>query len=134
MGIPVAEEVGGWTPDSMVLKDWLTEQPFTLTMSSGFFSFFAHCGMLSVLEKEKLFPVKITGSSAGAMIGAFWASGCSAGVIKENRTYFGLSPPGTGISEAPRRNVPLMSEEKVPPRQRMAKTTNATRTLSRKAG
>jgi len=66
-----------------VLKEWLTEQPFTLTMSSGFFSFFAHCGMLSVLEKERLIPEKISGSSAGAMIGACWASGCPTGLIKE---------------------------------------------------
>ena len=63
----------------MTLKDWLQDQPFTLTMSAGFFSFFAHCGLVSVLEDSGLHPTKITGASAGALIGAGWASGCSAG-------------------------------------------------------
>ncbi len=65
------------------LRDWLNKEPFTLTMSSGFFSFFAHCGMMSVLEEENIIPSKITGSSAGALIGATWAAGCSAEKMKE---------------------------------------------------
>lgn len=57
------------------LRDWLRAKPFTLTMSSGFFSFFAHAGMFSILEKESLIPARITGSSAGGMVGTLWASG-----------------------------------------------------------
>ncbi|PCI24324.1 MAG: patatin [SAR324 cluster bacterium] len=60
---------------SQTLREWLQEQPFTLTMSSGFFSFFAHCGMLSALEDEDLLPQKVTGSSAGALVGSCWAAG-----------------------------------------------------------
>ena len=67
----------------MVLRDWLTEKPFTLSMSSGFFSFFAHAGMLSVLEEEGLLPSKVTGSSAGALVGACWSSGCSSEELKK---------------------------------------------------
>ena len=67
----------------MTLRQWLQSEPFTLSMSSGFFGFFAHCGMLSILEDEKLLPVKITGSSAGALVGACWASGCSSNELKE---------------------------------------------------
>lgn len=66
------------------LKEWLKEKPFTLSLSSGFFSFFAHCGMLSVLEENDLLPVKITGSSAGALIGTLWASGLDCDTMRES--------------------------------------------------
>lgn len=56
------------------LREWLGQAPFTLTMSSGFFGFFAHCGMLSVLEEEGLRPSGVTGSSAGALVAGCWAS------------------------------------------------------------
>ena len=62
--------------NQQTLREWLCAEPFTLTMSSGFFSFFAHAGMLSVLEKERLIPARITGSSAGGLVGTLWASGC----------------------------------------------------------
>jgi len=47
-------------------------------MSSGFFSFFAHTGFFSVLEDEGLLPARISGSSAGALVGGAWAAGLSA--------------------------------------------------------
>lgn len=47
-------------------------------MSSGFFSFFAHTGMLAALEEAGLRPSRISGSSAGALVGATWASGVDA--------------------------------------------------------
>ena len=53
------------------------EAPFTLTLSSGFFGFFAHTGVLSALLAEGLIPAKVTGSSAGALVGGVWASGRS---------------------------------------------------------
>ncbi len=86
----------------MTLRDWLQAQPFTLSMSSGFFSFFAHCGMLSVLEEEALLPTKITGSSAGALVGACWASGCTTHELKErlftlDKGDFWDPAPGFGL-------------------------------------
>lgn len=57
------------------LHDWLAERPFTLAMSSGFFGFFCHAGMLAALEAAGLRPARITGSSAGALVGAARAAG-----------------------------------------------------------
>jgi len=64
------------------LRGWLQSAPFTLTMSSGFFSFFAHCGMLSALEDANLLPRRITGSSAGALVGVLFAAGCGTQKMK----------------------------------------------------
>jgi len=61
----------------MTLADWLRAAPFTLTMSSGFFGFFAHTGMLMALEEQGLLPERISGSSAGALVGGAWAAGVS---------------------------------------------------------
>jgi NTE family protein len=70
------------------LKQWLLEEPFSLTMSSGFFSFFAHSGVMSVLEQAGLGPRRISGSSASALVAAMWAAGLA---IKETqRVLFGL--------------------------------------------
>jgi len=63
------------------LREWLGEGPFTLAMSSGFFGFFAHAGMLSVLEDEGLVPSRCAGSSAGALVAGAWAAGLDATVL-----------------------------------------------------
>ncbi|AKF08834.1 patatin-like phospholipase family protein [Sandaracinus amylolyticus] len=60
------------------LREWLHEGPFALAMSSGFFGFFAHTGVLSVLEDEGLVPSRASGSSAGALVAGAWASGVDA--------------------------------------------------------
>lgn len=60
------------------LREWLREAPFTLTMSSGFFGFFAHTGVLEVLEEQGLMPSRLSGSSAGALVTGAWASGIGA--------------------------------------------------------
>jgi NTE family protein len=57
-------------------------------MSSGFFSFFAHAGLLSALEQADLMPSAVTGSSAGALTGGLWAAGLSPDAIAE--LYFSL--------------------------------------------
>lgn len=44
---------------------------------------FAHIGILRVLEEEGIYPDLIVGSSVGAFIGSFWASGMSAVQIDE---------------------------------------------------
>ena len=41
------------------LREWLEEAPYALGMSSGFFGFFAHCGVLTVLEEEGLLPERV---------------------------------------------------------------------------
>ncbi|MDF1664447.1 MAG: patatin-like phospholipase family protein, partial [Planctomycetota bacterium] len=65
------------------LRAWLEAEPFTLTMSSGFFGFFAHCGTLKALEEQGLTPKAVSGSSAGALIVSCWAAGLSADEIAE---------------------------------------------------
>ena len=65
------------------LRDWLTDQPFTLAMSSGFFGFFAHGGMLAAMCDESIFPAELSGSSAGALTAGLWAAGLEPGEIRE---------------------------------------------------
>lgn len=67
----------------MELQKWLGQEDFTLCMSSGFFSFFAHCGMLSVLEEHRRLPVKVAGSSAGSLVAACWAAGMNTADIRQ---------------------------------------------------
>lgn len=67
----------------MRLIDWLHQEPFTLTLSSGFFSFYAHTGMLNALEDEGLLPQRLTGSSAGALVASCWAAGLDSSEIKD---------------------------------------------------
>jgi len=62
----------------MLLIEALTKKTFTLSLSSGFFGFFAHCGFTKALENEGLKPKLITGSSAGSIVAACLASGLSA--------------------------------------------------------
>jgi len=92
---------------NQTLRQWLQQSPFTLALSSGYFSLFAHCGMVSVLEEEGLFPVSISGASAGALIGVCWAAGCSTAELRE--ILFGLRKrdfwdptPGFGLLKGER--------------------------------
>ena len=71
------------------LRAWLKNEPFTLSLSAGFFGFYAHAGLVSALEDEALIPRNITGSSAGALVGGLWASGCA--VNEFSQTLFDLS-------------------------------------------
>lgn len=65
------------------LREWLGEAPFTLGLSSGFFGFFAHAGVVGVLEEEGLLPAALCGSSAGALVGGLWGAGLPAGRLRE---------------------------------------------------
>lgn len=63
------------------LGGWLARGPFALAMSSGFFSFYAHTGFLRALEEDGLRPTRVSGSSAGALVGATWATGVDAAAL-----------------------------------------------------
>lgn len=67
--------------EKTTLAEWLAQEPFALTMSSGFFSFYAHTGFLTALEDAGLLPARVSGSSAGALVGAAWAAGVDAPVL-----------------------------------------------------
>ena len=84
------------------LADWLSEAPFTLSLSSGFFGFFAHTGMLEALVEAGLRPRRVTGSSAGAMVGGIYASGREPAEIARvlltiSRDDFWDPRPGPGL-------------------------------------
>jgi NTE family protein len=84
------------------LRAWLSEGPFTLGLSSGFFGFFAHAGVVSVLEAEGLRPTRIVGSSAGALVGGLWGAGLPAARLREEllalrRAHFWDPWPGLGL-------------------------------------
>ena len=65
------------------LSDWLEEEPFALALSSGFFGFFAHAGMVAALRSSNLLPSRLCGSSAGGLVAAFYAAGLDDTSIKE---------------------------------------------------
>lgn len=84
------------------LRQWLAEAPFGLGMSSGFFSFFAHCGVMSVLEDEGLLPARGSGSSAGGLVVGAWAAGVEASAMQREllrlrREHFWDPAPGLGL-------------------------------------
>jgi NTE family protein len=63
---------------TITLRQWLAQAPFGLAMSSGFFSFYAHTGMLASLTGAGFRPRSVSGSSAGALVGGLWAAGLEA--------------------------------------------------------
>lgn len=86
----------------MTLRSFLAEQPFTLGMSSGFFGFFAHAGMLAALEQEGLRPAAFAGASAGALVGGLSAAGLDAASLARelsalDRAAFWDPAPGLGV-------------------------------------
>ncbi|MBK7154865.1 MAG: patatin-like phospholipase family protein [Sandaracinaceae bacterium] len=89
-------------PPPKTLRTWLTEAPFTLGMSSGFFGFFAHAGVLAALEEQGLTPRAVAGSSAGALVTGTWASGVSSAELRDTllslrREDFWDPAPGAGL-------------------------------------
>ena len=84
------------------LGEWLARGPFGLAMSSGFFGFFAHCGMLSALTARGLAPSHVGGSSAGALVAGCWAGGLDADELERvlvglERAHFWDPRPGLGL-------------------------------------
>lgn len=85
-----------------ILDDWLAQRPFALAMSSGFFSFFAHTGMLQALTAAGHRPRAVAGSSAGALVGGAYAAGLSPDALAERlqrlrRGEFWDPAPGAGL-------------------------------------
>jgi NTE family protein len=52
-----------------------------VSLSSGFFGFFAHAGFLAALDELGVRPAAVTGCSAGALTGALHAAGLDAGDV-----------------------------------------------------
>jgi NTE family protein len=84
------------------LREWLREGPFTLTMSSGFFGFFAHTGALAALLDAGFAPASVTGSSAGALVTGLYAAGVGVDELRHRlltlrREDFWDPAPGVGL-------------------------------------
>ncbi len=84
------------------LREWLRERPFSLALSSGFFGFFAHTGLVTVLEDEALAPTRLAGSSAGALVAGLWAAGVAGTSMRDEllrlrRSDFWDPRPGPGL-------------------------------------
>src|SRR5262245_16418621 len=84
------------------LRQWLREKPFGLGLSSGFFGCFAHTGVLTGLEDEALWPIRLCGSSAGALAAGLWAAGLGAKEMRDElfrlrREDFWDPRPGLGL-------------------------------------
>lgn len=84
------------------LRESLQSTPFGLTMSSGFFAFFAHTGMLTALLEAGLSPVRVSGSSAGALVSGLWGAGVGLDQLRDGlseltRDDFWDPTPGLGL-------------------------------------
>ncbi|MSP60304.1 MAG: patatin [Myxococcales bacterium] len=62
----------------MTLAEHLASAPFELILSSGFFGFFAHAGVVRALEEHSLRPAAVGGSSAGALVAGLWGAGVAS--------------------------------------------------------
>lgn len=58
-------------------KDILKEEPLSLALGAGFFGFFAHLGFVEAFREEGIEISMISGSSAGALVGAILGSNIS---------------------------------------------------------
>lgn len=59
------------------LKDILKKEPIPVALGAGFFGFFAHLGFIEALKSEGVEISMISGSSAGALVGAILGSNIS---------------------------------------------------------
>ena len=70
----------------------LSGEDYALALTPGFFRFYAHIGVLKALEETGcLRPSAVAGSSAGALVGGFLASGISVGFGVEQPNIHHLS-------------------------------------------
>ena len=63
--------------------DRLRDRRVGLVLSSGFFGFFHHTGVLAGLTAAGIHPVRLAGNSAGALIGGLYASGLAPEAIRD---------------------------------------------------
>jgi NTE family protein len=101
------------------LRESLGEAPFGLAMSSGFFGFFAHTGVLTALLDAGLVPARVTGSSAGALVGGLWAAGLEPAEARrslEGLTRDAFWDPGLGLGVLRGRRFRALLESLLPER------------------
>lgn len=88
-GCAAFEYTGPDAPQALPEPPRLDPAPrIALVLGSGGPRGYAHIGVLRVLEEAGIEPDLVVGSSVGALIGAFWASGLSAAEI-DRRSFEG---------------------------------------------
>jgi NTE family protein len=87
------------SPKPLSTAAQITPRPkIAIVLGSGGPRGYAHIGVIKALEANGIAPDLIVGSSVGALIGAFWASGMSAGELEARSqaggplTLFDLNP------------------------------------------
>ena len=68
--------------------------PWALALGGGAARGLAHIGIIQVLEREGLVPDMVVGTSAGALVGALWASGMDAATLRSVALSFDHSTLG----------------------------------------
>lgn len=96
----------------LTLRQRLSQGPFTLALSSGFFGFFAHYGLILALRELGLNPARTTGASAGAVLAAAVAYDLSNDELKSvlgelKRESFWDPSPGFGFLKGERMEAML---------------------------
>jgi NTE family protein len=86
----------------MNLRKWLEKEDFSLALSAGFFSFYAHAGFVKALFENKLRPRRFMGSSAGALLSALICAGHEISEIESilatiKKSDFWDFGPGLGL-------------------------------------
>jgi NTE family protein len=75
----------------------LLSERIGICLSSGYFGYYAHCGVMQAIKEAGIRPVAISGCSAGAVVGALWASGLEDDAIERTLLSAGwnllLDPP-----------------------------------------
>ncbi len=83
------------------------DRPLVLVLSGGGARGIAHIGVLRELERNRIEPDLIVGSSIGGVVGALWSSGFSSDEIAEFFRNFDWS---TMFSDKPRRTAMFLSK------------------------
>jgi NTE family protein len=68
---------------NQTLGDWLASTSYHLVLSSGFFGFYAHAGLMKALEERGCLPASIWGCSSGALIAGCYAAGMGSQQIED---------------------------------------------------
>jgi len=74
----------------MSIAESLKHKRVGLCLASGFFGFFHHAGVMQALAERGVRPSRVTGTSAGALVGAMYAAGLDPDRIGEELVGIGL--------------------------------------------
>jgi predicted acylesterase/phospholipase RssA len=70
--------------DNQTLMEKLLGKRVGVCLASGFFGFYHHTGVLAALEEKGIRPVRMTGTSAGALTASMYAAGLKVDEIKKD--------------------------------------------------